>query len=60
MPVDIILDSWNVRGIQDKAKKSLLFHMIFKSQANICFIQETHISRIDWNKELKKNGSKRL
>ena len=39
--------SWNIRGIGSQAKKTQIFNHLTKLQADICLLQETHLSESD-------------
>ena len=41
----LTLVSWNVRGIRSQAKKTKIMNYITKLNADICLLQETHLSK---------------
>ncbi|KAF7650781.1 hypothetical protein LDENG_00120640 [Lucifuga dentata] len=41
----LTLVSWNVRGIRSQAKKTKIMNYITKLNADICLLQETHLSQ---------------
>lgn len=42
--------SWNVRGLGSQAKRIKVLNHLSKLQADICLLQETHLSELDQNK----------
>ena len=49
--------TWNVRGFGSQTKKVKVFNHLNKLQADICLLQETHLSESDYNKIKLSNYS---
>jgi len=49
--------TWNVRGFSSQTKKVKVFNHLNKLQADICLLQETHLSESDYNKIKSSNYS---
>ena len=41
--------SWNIRGIGSSAKRTKILNHLNKLQADICLLQETHLSETEHN-----------
>lgn len=42
--------TWNIRGVNSQAKKTKIIYHLSKLQADICLLQETHLSPTDEHK----------
>ena len=63
--IDKTICTFNVKGLQNKQKRSQLFKWLETSNFSVCFLQETHIAyplnkkiKMDWDVPCYVSGSK--